>query len=79
MNPQNSPARIRAKRTLSNILIVLASAGDAIDSRNMTEKVGTLVDDIIQAAVDQMKNERAAAFNSSLDEALNMGDGSYKP
>ena len=55
MNQQNNPARIRTKRLLNHYFsVAFKAAGARWDNDNVAE-VECMVDDLIQAAVDQMK------------------------
>jgi len=55
MNQQNNPSRIRAKRSMREMFKQIAAANEVILTQRALEHVDQMVDDIIQAAVDQMK------------------------
>ena len=57
MNPQNDPARIRAKKKLKHYFsLVFKTAGLKWDGDN-NQEVDDLVDDLIRAAINQIEDE----------------------
>jgi hypothetical protein len=58
MNPQNNPARIRAKRVLRHYFKMIASASGSILNSDAYTEIDNIVDDIIDAAVDQMQDKQ---------------------
>jgi hypothetical protein len=69
MDLQNNPARIRAKRVLRHYFKMMADASDAILSIDAYTEIDGIVDDIIDAAVDQMQHQRneVISINEELD------------
>jgi hypothetical protein len=59
MNPQNNPARIRAKRVLRHYFSLTFDKVGLVWRMDNDAEINTLVDDIIDAAVDQMRAERS--------------------
>jgi hypothetical protein len=56
--------------------IIRANLFDGDESGRVTMDISNLLDEVVDIVYE---NQRAICYNPSLDEALNSGDGTYRP
>ena len=67
MNPQNDPARIRAKKALKELFKSIALSTEIILKPVAYDHIDSICDDLIQAAVNQMQAEKLAELAQIVD------------